>query len=343
MSVGQREGLAQTPGNVPTSLAWDVASDPRNAALGGLDAAPLSGDGWSMTVHPCALDSSVERQVYTSYLDYFAGIKAASVAVPISSSNRRSSYVGMRFVSWGEFEGANAAGIPTGTFSGGDYILQYGSSWRLDSSWTVGVTAWGGMRNLAQVNAGVAALDFAVLRRSRSGRGALGLVVSNVGIQEDFSGIMPEGRLPHNVQLGWSQTFPNAPFTFHLRAQRLETWELAPEGTYDDTFDPLTGELIPNDTWVWGDQLFRHLSGGVSLKLGAQLRGHIGYNHQRQKDMAAAGRTGVNGMSLGLRGQFRSIQYALGRSVYHFAGASTHLALVLQWPQVRTKTPVRVP
>ena len=127
MSLGQRECLAQTPGNVPTSLAWDVASDPRNAALGGLDAAPLSGDGWSMTVHPCALDSSVERQVYTSYLDYFAGIKAASVAVPISTSNRRSSYVGMRFVSWGEFEGANAAGIPTGTFSGGDYIPNTGA------------------------------------------------------------------------------------------------------------------------------------------------------------------------------------------------------------------------
>ena len=46
--------------------------------------------------------------------------------------------------------------------------------------------------------------------------GALGFVVSNLGLQEDFSGIMPQGRLPHNVQVGWTQTFPNAPFTFHL-------------------------------------------------------------------------------------------------------------------------------
>ena len=59
--------------DVPTSLAWDVAAAPRHAALGGLDVAPLEADGWSVAVHPCALDSSVERDVYTSYLDYFAG------------------------------------------------------------------------------------------------------------------------------------------------------------------------------------------------------------------------------------------------------------------------------
>ena len=53
---------------VGPSIAWDVSTDPRNAAIGGLDAAPLSGDGWTVAVNPTALDSTVERQLYTSYL-----------------------------------------------------------------------------------------------------------------------------------------------------------------------------------------------------------------------------------------------------------------------------------
>ena len=330
---------AQTSGDVPVSLAWDVAADARNAALGGLDVAPAQGDGWSMLVHPAAIDSTVEQHLYTSYLDYFAGMRTGAMAVPLAPSGRRASMFGVRFATYGEFEGATAAGDPTGAFSGGDYAMQYGTSWTLDTLWVVGISGFAGLRNLEQVNAGVVGLDFGVVRRSRSGYGALGLLVANLGFQEDFSGIMPDGRLAHNVQLGLTQSFPNAPFTFHLRLQRLETWDLAPAGTYDDLYDPLTGTVIPNDTWVWGDQFFRHLSGGVTLNLGTHLRGYLGYNHQRQKTMAAAGRTGVNGLSLGFRGQFRSIDFSVARSVYHFAGSSTHLGLVLRLPKQARKTP----
>jgi hypothetical protein len=334
---------AQTPSDVPTSLAWDLAADARNAALGGLDVAPVQGDGWSAVLHPAAIDSTVSQDIYTSYLDYFAGIRGGAVAVPLAPSGRRASYVGIRFASYGSFEGTSAAGDPTGTFSGGDYAAQYGTSWVLDTLWVVGVSGYAGLRNLEQVNAGVLGADLGVVRRSRNGHGAVGLLISNLGVQQDFSGIMPEGRLPHNVQLGLTQGFPNAPFTFHLRLQRLETWELAPEGTYDDLYDPLTGEVIPNDTWVWGDQFFRHVTGGVTLNLGPQLRGYIGYNHQRQKTMAAAGRTGVNGMSLGVRGRFRNLDFSVARSVYHFAGSSTHLGLVLQLPKSRANSPSLTP
>ncbi len=339
--VGQTTG--QTSSDVPVSLAWDLSSDARNAALGGLDVAPVRGDGWSAVLHPAAIDSTVAQDLYTSYLDYFAGIRGGAVAVPLAPQGRRASYVGIRFASYGDFEGSTAAGDPTGTFSGGDYAAQYGSSWTLDSIWVVGVSGWAGLRNLEQVNAGVLGVDVGVVRRSRNGYGAVGMLLSNLGYQRDFSGIMPEGRLPHNVQLGWTQGFPNAPFTFHLRAQRLETWELAPEGTYDDLYDPLTGQVIPNSTWVWGDQFFRHLSGGVTLNLGPHLRGYVGYNHQRQKTMSAAGRTGVNGMSVGMRGRFRNLDFSLARSVYHFAGASTHLGLVLQLPHSRVNSAASTP
>lgn len=339
IAAGGTRSVGQNTSDVPPSLAWDVSADARNAALGGLDVAPVRGDGWSMMLHPCAIDSTIDKNIYTSYLDFFAGIRAGAMAIPLHPSGRRASYVGVRFASYGDFEGSTAAGDPTGDFSGGDYAMQYGTSWTIDTIWVLGVSGFAGLRNLEQVNAGVVGLDVGLVRRSKNGYGAMGILISNLGIQKDFSGIMPEGRLPHNVQIGLTQSFPNAPFTFHLRLQRLETWNLAPEGTYDDLYDPLTGQVIPNETWVWGDQFFRHLSGGVTLNLGTHLRGYVGYNHQRQKTMVAAGRTGVNGLSLGIRGQFRNVDFNVARSVYHFAGSSTHLGLVLRLPNQARKTP----
>lgn len=323
----------QTEQGVGPSIAWDVSADPRNAAIGGLDVAPLSGDGWTVAVNPTALDSTVERQLYTSYLDYFAGIRGGAVTLPLQHRGRLSTHAGIRFMNYGRFDETTASGDLVGRFSGGDYAVQGGATWSLDSLWTVGVTGYTGLRNLEKFNAGVLGMDVGVVRRSPDGLRALGLLVSNLGFQTDFSGIMPDGRLPHNLQVGWTQSFPDAPFTFHLRFQRLETWDLAPDGTYDDTLDPLTGEIIPNGTWVWGDQFFRHLCAGVTLNLGPQLRGHVGYNHQRQKTMAAAGRTGLSGMSLGIQGSFKTMRFSLARSVYHLAGGSTHLGLVLQLPK----------
>lgn len=337
-SLWAMSALGQSESVVSPSLAWDVAADPRNAAIGGLDVAPVEGDGWSLLVNPAAADSTIERHLYTSYLDYFAGIKGASMAMPLQTQKNRTSYMGIRFSSFGEFQGVNTVGESTGNFSGGDYACQYGSTWQIDSLWVVGASTWIGLRNLAQINAGVLGADVAVVRKTKDGRGAVGLLISNLGFQEDFSGIMPQGFLPSNIQIGWTQGFLNAPFIVHARLQKLGTWELAPEGTYDDTYDPLSGEIVPNTTWQWGDQLARHFTAGVTLLLGEHLRGHVGYNHQRQKTMAIAGRTGVNGLSVGLRGKFRNLDFSVARSVYHYAGASTHLGLVLRWPESRAKS-----
>ena len=61
--------------------------------------------------------------------------------------------------------------------------------------------------------------------------------------------LSPEGWTPYNVQLGLTKGFNHAPFTVFLNLQNLQQWDLAPEGTYDDSIDPLTGEIVPNGKW----------------------------------------------------------------------------------------------
>lgn len=341
-NASSHEAWAQIASEVPLSPAWDVAASPQAAAIGGADVAPREGNGWTMAYHPGAMDSTVAMQIHTANAD-FLGMHAGAVVLPLRHHGRRSSHVGVRFASYGDLERTQANGETLGSFSGGDYIAQYGSAWQIDSLWHAGVTGWVGARNLEQITAGVAGMDLGVVRRSRNGLGAIGLLLSNVGLQQDFSGVMPEGRLPHHLQIGLTQGFPHAPFTFHLRFQRLETWDLAPEGTYDDRFDPLTGQLIVNDTWVWGDLFARHLAGGVTLTLGSHLRGYIGYNHHIQKTMAAAGRPGLTGLSVGMRGSFKWFDYSIARSTYHLAGKTTHLGLILAWPESVNNSSSRTP
>ena len=150
LGIARGHAIARRP-SIP---GRDVAADARNAALGGLDVAPLQADGGSIAVHPAAIDSSVEGHLYTSYLDHLGGLKAGAIAMPLQTRGHRSSHVGVRFASYGTFDGFTAAGESTGEFSGGDYIAQYGSAWVIDTVWVIGATGYAGL-HCAAVNAGV--------------------------------------------------------------------------------------------------------------------------------------------------------------------------------------------
>ena len=155
--------------DVPTSLAWDVAAAPRHAALGGLDVAPLEADGWSVAVHPCALDSTVERDLYTSYLDFFAGIRAGAVTWPLAQPWQARVPRGHPFFDVRDIRRHHRRRTriwkflwrrlhrPVRYLLGLGFAMDFGGH-RVDRFFG----------NLAQINAGVLAADLAALRRTRT-------------------------------------------------------------------------------------------------------------------------------------------------------------------------------
>ena len=108
---------------------------------------------------------------------------------------------------------------------------------------------------------------------------------------------------------------------------------MAPDGTYDDTLDPLTGEVIPNKKWKFGDQLARHLNFGVELSFGTNFKAQIGYDHRRRAEMIAYGLQGMNGISFGLGMKIKDLDVKFARNTYHFAGGSTHLSIGINLPR----------
>ncbi|PCJ82304.1 MAG: hypothetical protein COA49_02050 [Bacteroidetes bacterium] len=314
------------------SIPLDLAIDARSAALGGKLASSLSPNEQAATYNPALVDSASIGQVYVSYLNYYAGIKVGSVDAVINNKGKRTVHAGARFSSFGKFDGYDPSGVSTGDFSGGDYFLQAGVSWKLDSVWSAGITGWSGFRNLARENAGVIGVDVGIMGRWDERYLAVGVLISGLGQQFAGTGSQPVGSMPINVQAGFTKGFDNAPFTFFLQMEHLEKWGLAPAGTYDDGLDPLTGEVIPNQKWEFGDQLSRHLRGGVEVNLGSGLMAQMGYDHRRRLEMEATGRRGTNGFSIGLAMKIGDVDLGLARNTYHFAGSSTHLSIVFSLP-----------
>jgi hypothetical protein len=138
--------------------------------------------------------------------------------------------------------------------------------------------------------------------------------------------------MPVNFQIGITKGFENAPFQMYLKAQNLEHWGLAPEGFYADGIDPLTGEIIQNSTWKFGDEFMRHISAGVEINLGSGVAAQIGYDHRRRVEMVSMGRKGTNGFSMGVNLRIREMDIGLARNTYHFAGSSTHLSIAIALP-----------
>ena len=328
-SVFSLTTIAQTTWGSP---ALDLAIDARSAGLGCKLAADVGYDGFAVSYNPAYADSLNSGIIYLTYLNYLASTNLGAVNAVVKANSKYAIHTGARFVTYGEFEGYDASGWPTNNFSGGDYYIQSGISYKLDTGITVGATVWGGFRNLALENAGVIGADLSIVKSWEEKHMAAGLLISGIGRQFASTGSQPNGWTPLNLQLGFTKGFNHAPFQLYLNLQKLQTWELAPEGTYDDGYDPLTGEIVPNGKWKFGDQLARHLNVGVELSFGTNFIAQIGYDYRRRVEMIANGMQGTNGLSLGIGMQLKDLNIRLARNSYHFAGSSTHLSIGINLP-----------
>ena len=315
------------------SPALEIPLDARSGGLGFKITADLNPNVYASLYNPSLSDSVDINCVKMSYVSYLDGVQGGGINTIVKASNKYAFQVGARFFSFGKFRGYDPSGVATNIFSGGDYFIQGGVSYKLDSSITCGLSVWGGFRNLASENVSSIGLDFNLMKRWSDKHMAVGILVSGVGVQFASTGSQPTGSTPVNIQAGITKGFYQAPFVFFLNLQNLQTWDLAPDGTYDDTLDPLTGEVIPNNKWKFGDQLARHLNFGVELSFGTNFKAQIGYDHRRRAEMIANGLQGINGISFGLGMKVKNLDVNFARNTYHFAGGSTHLSIGINLPR----------
>lgn len=300
----------------------------RLAGSGESMGAPLSSTLGDVLGQPALLDSTHGGQLHFGYMDFFSGAAQAAVVYARQPQARKWVWhTGFRNLGFGTFTGRDPVGLETGNFSASDVAWVSGAALPLDTNLTIGTSIWLGQSLLADRRSNFAQLDLGLtyLRRDRQLR--LAALWRPWGGMTNVRGSGTPGRFNRDLRLSISKGFSNAPFTLLATYNDLQTWDLAPEGRYDDSIDPLTGDTIANGTWAFGDRLLRHLAIGTELDLGNGLRVRFGYHHRRRQELRLAAAPGTAGFAWGLDFTVRRFQLAIARNTYHTAGASTHLAI----------------
>ena len=306
---------------------FEVPTDPRSAGLGGRLVASLDGDAHAGIYSPALVDSSNVSRIAFDHVRYFGGMSASAVGYTWGTRNGWTWSTGARFSGYGTFNETNPSGQVIGSFSGGENLLQSTVSKSINSHWRVAARGILGVRNLDRETAGLFAVEAGIHGTFDEQNLAVGAAITGWGAQIGFSGNQPSGRVSPNIQVGAVKGFDHAPFRLHLRLSDLQKWNLAPDGTYDPSIDPLTGDSIASGIWQFGDQLMRHTGIGAELLLSDALSIQLGFDYRRRAELAANGRTGTNGFSIGTQFAVRQFQLRLSRNTYNFAGSSTHLAV----------------
>lgn len=312
---------------IQESLIFEIPTDARSSALGGTLMADTEGDLHAAAYNPNLLDSSHAGLIALDYVNYFSGIGLVSVNYALKKKRAGMTQIGMRALNYGQFDAIDAAGNAQGTFSGSDLISFIGWTHPIDSTWTVAAQVFAGSRSLNREVALWAGIEGFIQGRWPQKGLALGAGISGFGRQWGWKGMQPTGALPWNLQWSLVKGFQNAPFVLFIKGNHMEQWDLAPPGTYDDSIDPLTGDVISNKTFKFGDQLMRHIAIGTQIKLGPNGALFVGYDYRRRAEMAASQRYGTNGFAIGGEFKVREFHIRIARNTYHFAGSSTHIGL----------------
>lgn len=306
----------------------DIPASARIAAMGGALPAVADGDLNLALYNPSLLDSSMHRQVSMSYVNYFSGINLgfASYAHHIDSVGVTVTGT-MQYVNYGSFDERDAAGNSLGTFRAGDYALVLGAAYPIDSLFTIGANLKGIYSNLATYDAWGAAIDAGVTYHNPQRNLTAALVVRNLGLQLDGYTDGVRDTLPVNLQLSLSKRLEHAPFRFSVVFDQLQQWDLTFEDDAETVVDPLTGEVVEQNEFEFGDRLMRHVILGAELLLGDNFAFQFGYNYRRRQELKLEERPGTAGFSWGLGVNIKRFRIQYGRAIYHFAGPSNHFTI----------------
>ncbi len=250
---------------------------------------------------------------------------------------------GIHYLGYGTFTGADDYGNVTGEFKAKDLALQAGIAKQLNERMTGGILLQYIQSSLETYTSNGLMLDLGLTYRSEDGFNHYAVVLRGIGFQFStyYEGDEP-GRMPVDLQIGYSKRLQHVPFRLSILAHDLHRWDLRYKSPLDENTTIGFGNEEPKQPSKFGesvDNVFRHLTFGGEFLIGKEeniiLR--LGYNHQRRKELSVVNLRSLAGFSGGVGINFRTFVLDYGFAVYHQAGSSKHLGLRVNLQSFRRK------
>ncbi len=320
-----------------------LSTSARSTALGGSQVAAWTDDYALAGSNPALLSESMSGQFIFQHNFHFSGIDNgyAGYAKHIPRINA-TLHGGIHYLSYGQFTAADDMGNVQGTFKANEIAIQAGISRQLNERMQGGFLLRYVQSSLESYRSSGLVMDAGFSYKSQDGLNHYGFVLRGAGVQ--FSKYYPDdtkGRMPVDVQIGFSKRLQYVPFRLSVLAHDLNRWDLRYDSPLDDNTGLGFGEE-PREPGKFGqqvDNVFRHLTFGGEFLIGKEekLMLRIGYHHQRRKELSVVNLRSLAGFSAGAGFKLKSFVLDYGFAVYHQAGSTKHLGLRIHIDQLLRK------
>ena len=280
---------AQPGGGLTSYSLLRLSPSARAASLGGAFAAVADGDVNALFYNPSIPGPATSRRASFSYLNHLSDLSVGSVAYSHTVRGIGTTvHGGLRFAHWGEFEGRNRFGEPTGEFGAGEAALTLGASRPYGPRIRYGASMHVMHAQIEQAEATALAVDLGGVYRVPKRQLTVGVSLRNLGVVVDDLGQERED-LPLDLQIGASKRLAHLPVLLTATAYDLTNLSRGVKG----------GETL--------DHVLSHLTFGAELQPGDILRLRVGYNHRRSTELALTDRFDFAGVGLGFGVAIRAL------------------------------------
>jgi len=252
----------------------------RAAALGGSFNAVYGDDVNAFFYNPALLNDAMHGVLSVSYLNHLSDINAGFAAYSRHLDGIGTVGGGLRFLSWGELQGADEQGNRTDTFGASDVALTAGLSRAHDDHLQYGASVHVIYSSIDTYNASALAADAGVLYVLPSQQLTLSASVNNLGVTLNSLGSTRDD-LPIDVRVGVTKRLRYLPLLVSVMGYNLHD------------FDSLS------DTATTLDNILGHLAIGGELQFGEAFNVRLGYNHRRHEALKTKSRLDLAGFGIG--------------------------------------------
>ncbi|MGB0931598.1 MAG: type IX secretion system protein PorQ, partial [Chitinophagales bacterium] len=202
----------------------DLSPSARITALGGLQIAAMDDDVSLAAQNPSLYNPEMNTHLSLNTVAYVAGINHGYFGFAKDIDSLATFGIGVQYISYGDFVGADPTGFVTGSFSASEYAFNIGGAKQF-GKFSYGMNLKMIFSNLEVYSSTGLALDMGLTYFNEESMFSAALVVKNMGTQlSTYNGTKED--LPFDVQLGVSQRLKHLPFRFGITAHHLQKWDI---------------------------------------------------------------------------------------------------------------------
>lgn len=303
----------------------NLTGSARQAALGG-NVLTLLDDVNQPVWNPATINQELDHKLGVNYLNFLGDINYVSVSYAFMPNRHIGTFhLGVNYLNYGTFIGADEEGIETGSFKAYDLVISTGYAYNFHrSDFFIGTNVKlinSVIENYSSFGLGA---DVGLLYYNEYNPFMATLVVRNIGYQITAYDAIRE-KLPLQISLGASYQLENVPLKWHFTMDNLQQWNIAVPNPSNATSD-FDGNETSEDISFF-DNAIRHFIIGAELFPKSVFNIRMGYNFRRASELSLNDTRTFAGFTAGFGINFKKFSFNYAYTKYHPASNSSTFSL----------------